>query len=178
MRLRGISNREDANVFLPTFIEDYNRRFAVEPSSPINAHRMALPDAATLDLIFSFQHERKLSKNLEMSYDSIIYQVKVSGVGYGLRHAKIRVCEDLAGTVTLLYHGRLLNYICHEKQKHAAQIVSSKQLERKMNDLNRPVKKHIFGPNHPWRHYVINPFNVSEKLANSIKHPVHSTLTV
>jgi hypothetical protein len=174
MRLRGISNIIDANAFLPTFVEDYNHRFAVEPSSPINAHRMELPDAATLDLIFSFQHERKLSKNLETSYDSIIYQVKESETGYRLRHARIRVCEDLTGTITLLYHGRSLNYVCHEKQKHAAQIVTSKQLEKKINALHQAVKKPISNRNHPWR----LPFKEAEKPQGKINATAHQIFNV
>ncbi len=120
MRLRNINNIEDANAFLPEFIEDYNNRFAVEPCCTINAHRSTLPDAKIWDLVFSFQYERTLSKNLEMSYDSKIYQIKESTSGYRLRHAKIKVCESLTGAITLLSQGKQLNYVCHDKQQRAA----------------------------------------------------------
>jgi transposase InsO family protein len=33
LRLKNISSIEEANKYLPTFIEDYNSRFAVEPRS-------------------------------------------------------------------------------------------------------------------------------------------------
>ena len=39
LRLHNISTIDAANAFLPTFIEDYNRRFAAVPKSPDNAHR-------------------------------------------------------------------------------------------------------------------------------------------
>lgn len=160
MRLRGINNIEAANAYLPEFIIDWDRRFSVEPRSLMDAHRKDLPDSQTLSLIFSFQENRTLSKNLEMSYDRIIYQIKTTGRGYGLRHAKIIVCKDLSGTITLLYKGRALDYTCHKKQKRAPEIVGAKQLESKLDK----IKKYIPGPNHPWRRY--------EKIINTVKPDV------
>jgi hypothetical protein len=155
MRLRGINTIEAANAYLPEFMKDWDRRFAVEPRSEIDAHRKDLPDAKTLDLILSFQYERKLSKNLELSYDNTIYQIKTNKPGYGLRHATITVCENLSGAITLLYKGRVLDYVCHKKQKRSPEIVSAKQLESKLEQ----IKKYIPGANHPWRRYekIINP---------------------
>ena len=54
LRLCGISTPEQANRWLPEFMEDYNRRFAIPPRSQINALR----PSSDLDLIFI------LSKNL------------------------------------------------------------------------------------------------------------------
>jgi hypothetical protein len=39
LRLRGISDMEDGNAFLPEYTEDYNRRFGREPQNPHDAHR-------------------------------------------------------------------------------------------------------------------------------------------
>lgn len=39
LRLQKISSLEQANAFLPSFIEDYNRRFAVEPQKPHDSHQ-------------------------------------------------------------------------------------------------------------------------------------------
>ena len=155
MRLRGISTMAAANAFLPTFIEEYNRRFAVVARSQINAHRQELPDAQTLDLIVSLQYTRTLSKNLELSYENTIYQVKVEGAGYRLQHAKITVCEDLAGNITLLYKGRRLSYQRHEKQKRTASVVSAKQLTTTVNKV--VAKTCIPSREHPWRRYIIRP---------------------
>lgn len=154
MRLRGINTIEAANAYLPEFMNDWDNRFAVEPRSAVDAHRKDLPDTKTLDLILSFQDQRKLSKNLEMSYGNKIYQIKTKQSGYGLRHATITVCEDLLGAITLLYKGRMLDYECHSKQERRAAIVSAKQLEKKLVE----IKKHIPGSNHPWRRYkkIIN----------------------
>ena len=61
MRLLGICTIEAANAYLPAFMEDHNRRFAVEPLSPDDAHRKELPAKEIMDLIFSYQDERKIS---------------------------------------------------------------------------------------------------------------------
>ncbi len=37
MRIEGISSIEEANEFLPGFIEKYNKQFAVEPADPESA---------------------------------------------------------------------------------------------------------------------------------------------
>ena len=51
MRLRGISDMAAGNAYLPEFMADFNRRFAVAPRNPEDAHRALLRDAAELDLI-------------------------------------------------------------------------------------------------------------------------------
>lgn len=166
MRLQGISTIAAANAFLPGFMVDYNRRFGVVPRSEINAHRSEIPDPKTLDLIFSLQHTRTLSKNLELSYANQVYQVKVDGIGYGLRHAKVTVCEDVAGTVILLYKGRKLDYQCHKKPKRMVDIVDTKQLNATVNQV---VKRCTPNAEHPWRKYRVKPERalIESRVSNS-----------
>jgi hypothetical protein len=151
MRIRGISDIKTANAYLLEFADAYNKRFEKEPKNKIDMHRKLTKSEEELNLIFSFQQERKLSKNLELSFENIVYQIQTQGQGYGLRHAKVMVCKDLKGNVTLLYKGRTLNYRCYKKQKLATEIVGKKMLHQK---LNRIVKK-IYKPksNHPWRQW-------------------------
>jgi len=156
MRLQGINTIEAANAFLVTFMTGHNERFAVAAKSEINAHRKGLPSSETLDCILSFQAIRILSKNLEMSYKSVIYQVKTDGKGYRLRHAKVVVCERMNGTICLMHKGQELPYACHRKQKRTAEIIDAKELNAKLNHVVERVK-HKPSKEHPWRHYVINP---------------------
>ena len=62
-RLWAIATPAAANAYLPTFRADYKRRFGREPLSRHDAHR-PLRDDEDLDLIFTWQQERKLSRNL------------------------------------------------------------------------------------------------------------------
>ena len=154
MRLREISSMEAGNAYLPEFMKNHNAQFAVDPRSATDAHRIELPDVKTLNLIFSFQENRTLSKNLEMNYNNVTYKIQTASQGYGLRHAKIKVCEDLSGVVILVYKGRVLTYTGLKKQKRTPAIVSAKELDDKIV----AIRKYAPAPaNHPWKKWHITP---------------------
>ena len=157
LRLLGISDIETANAYLPTYIEEHNKRFAVKAYSEEDAHRKDRPASDILDLIFSYHYERRLSKNLEISYNNVIYQIKTNTKGYRLRHAKVTICEDLNGKITILHNGKPLDFTRHDRAKHNAEIVDAKQLAVKVELIKKNAKKYIPPANHPWRHYIINP---------------------
>ena len=169
MRLLGISDIESANAYLPTYIKEHNSRFAVEAKSPENANRKDLPTHEELNLILSYQDERKITKNLEISYENTIYQIKTNTKGYRLRHSMVTVCKDLQGVITLVCQGKILEYTCHERAKPNAVIVDAKQLESKVNSIRDNTKKYTPPANHPWRHFIINP-NATEKYTQKSPH--------
>jgi transposase len=146
LRLCGISDMETANAFLPEFREDYNRRFAVLPRSSHNAHRPLLK-AEKLDVILTHQDTRTLSKNLTLQFKHVIYQVQSKRPGYALRNAKVTVCENAKGEVTLLYNNKPLSYSIHQKAPHQAEVVDSKSLDHQIKTPQPPAA------NHPWRRY-------------------------
>lgn len=149
LRLLGIGNIETANAYLPEFMKQYNERFAKEPKDATDMHRKLNKSAQELDIIFSEQHKRKLSKNLECSFKNKIYQVQISGYGYSLRNAAVTVCENMNGIVQLLCMGKERTYKCYEKSKRPPEIVDTKHLNRKVDNF---VKQKP-APNHPWRQY-------------------------
>ena len=159
MRLRGICDIKSANAYLPTYIKDHNSRFAVEAKSTENAHRQALPTNEEMNLIFSYQDERRISKNLEISYENMIYQIKTNTKGYRLRHSMVTVCKDLNDVVTLVCRGKILEYTRHKRAKPNASIVDAKQLESKVDVIRNNAKKHTPPANHPWRHFIISPIS-------------------
>src|SRR6202140_3947078 len=71
LRLTGIDTIEAANEWLPTFMEDHNRRFAKPSKNSKNLHR---PLAAKEDLteILTPRHERTVSTNLTLHYDRMV----------------------------------------------------------------------------------------------------------
>lgn len=156
LRLRGINDIETANAFLPEYVQDHNQRFAVSAADSNDAHRTVLPTDNALDLIFTIQCERTLSKNLELSYQNMIYQVQSVNQGYRLRHAKITICDDQKGCVTLLHKGKPLKYTTLDKKNRASEAVDRKALSAM---LQKEFKKdgrslgHKPKANHPWRQY-------------------------
>lgn len=151
MRLAGINSIEQANAFLPGFVEAYNEKFAKPPASEVDAHRRELPCKEVLDRIFSYQEERTLSKNLELSYKTVIYQVQGAGKGYRLRNTKITVCEGLDGDITLLNGAQVLSYKVLEKRTPPVKVVASKEINEILT--RQAVNIHKPAPDHPWRRY-------------------------
>ena len=84
LRLRGIGSLEQANAYLPEFIGAYNARFAVAPRAAESAHR-PLRKEEDLDRILTLCERRTLSKNLTLSYNNVIYQIKTKRSAYTMR---------------------------------------------------------------------------------------------
>lgn len=67
MRLRSISTIEEANQYLPKFIDSYNKKYGVETREKENEHRF-FNKKVDLDRLFAKQTTRKLSNDLIFSY--------------------------------------------------------------------------------------------------------------
>ena len=52
---------------------------------------------------------RRLPKNLELSYDNVIYQIKTKSASYAMRGAKVKV-SNRKGEIKIIYKGHFLNY--------------------------------------------------------------------
>ena len=146
LRLRGISNIDSANAFLLEFCEDFNRRFAVLARSTHDAHRPLLK-TDNLDLILTCQKIGTLSKNLTVQYNKVIYQIQSDRPEYALRNAKVTVCENAKGEVTILYNHKPLSYSIYQKPIRQAEVVDTKTLDHQIRSPKPP------SPNHPWRRY-------------------------
>ncbi len=152
LRLRKINDIATANVFLPEFIEDYNRRFAIAPQNPIDSHQRTLPNDEVLDLILSCQEKRKLSKNLELSYRNVIYQIQAQQHGYRLRKAGVLVSENGEGIITLWYQGKSLPYTTLSKRQHRTDILNSKEKDHRIDKIIQERQgQYKPSSNHPWK---------------------------
>lgn len=154
LRLRGINDLETANAYLPEYIKAHNKKFAVLPTLSEDAHRKDVPNKATQTLIFSFQTERTISKQLEVSYKNRLFQIEHAGKGYRLQNKKVMVCESLDGAIHLLLAGTALPFKEHTQAKKAPSVVDGKTLNPVM-DAMIEKKAHKPAENHPWRRYRI-----------------------
>ena len=146
LRLRGISDIQAGNAYLPEFRDDFNRRFAVLPRSTHDAHRPLLK-TENLDLILTHQKTGTLSKNLTVQSNHVIYQIQSDRPDYTLRNAKVTVCENAKGDVTILYRNVPLEYTIFHKPARQAEVVDTKTLDHQIK-LPQPPPS-----NHPWRQY-------------------------
>jgi hypothetical protein len=147
MRLEGISDMPNGNKYLEKFIKKHNKKYAVTPASPTNAHRSAMPTKKQLDLIFSIQDVRKLSKSLELQYNNMTYQIQVKTPSYTMRGASVKICER-QGVVDLIYKGKTLAYNTIDKKNQAQEIVSSKEINPRFDGRSRGHKPK---DTHPWK---------------------------
>ncbi len=147
LRLLNISSIEEANAFVPQFIQDFNRRFAVSPRSQHDKHRPLSPQDQ-LDFVLSWQETRTLSKNLTVQFHKVVYQIQTKRPSYALQNAKVIVCQNALGQVTILYNGFPLDYTVFHQQAKQSQIVSSKDIDHVLSKSKAP---HRPAPDHPWR---------------------------
>ncbi len=153
MRLRGVSNLEQGNAYLPEFIEDFNQRFCVPPRSTHDAHR-PLTSLENLAHILAWQESRIVSKNLTIQFKKVVYQIQTDRPSYALRNAHVTVCENTDGQVVILYKSKPLKFTIFHKQEHQAEIVDTKDIDHAVDKRHFP--QHIPAPDHPWRHSPIS----------------------
>ncbi len=120
---------QQANEYLPTFIEQFNAKFGKEPANPTNLHR-SLTELDQLDEILSWQEERTVSHSLTVQYDRVVYLLEPTELAKDLQRKKVRVFDYTDGTIAIKYQGTELPYSVFDKvrQVKQADIVSNKWL--------------------------------------------------
>jgi transposase len=171
MRLRGIEDMQQGNVYLPEFMADFNARFAVQPRSSLDAHRPILSHH-DLDRILTWQETRHISRNLTVQFKNVVYQIHSDRPAYALIKTPVILCQDVLGKVTILYKGKALEYSIFHKQERQAQVVTPKQIDHIL--LNQS-KAHKPAPNHPWYRTSSIPRSQSQNVPASEKRG-HSNL--
>ena len=92
LRLRAISTREAANAFAAHFMADFNARFGKAPRSGFDAHRPLRADES-LDEIFTWRVQRKVTQSLTLQHDKLIYLLADTAETRRLIHRYIDVWE-------------------------------------------------------------------------------------
>lgn len=157
LRLAGIDDMEAGNAFLPSFMADYNRRFAVAARSEEDAHRAVLHDAGELDLILRRHETRKLSKNLSFQYLNREYQLTGQGQGYRLRGAAVTVCDAFGGEVDVLYKGRPLAFRVLAEGEAPVALDDEKSVQHTVNEAKarqRAQPGYRPAADHPWNRMI------------------------
>lgn len=158
LRLRNICTMAEANKYLPQFIEDFNRKFAVTPINTFNVHRpLTEIETTKIDQILAIEEERTLSKNLTCQFEKQTYQIKTKTGGYALRQARVKITKDTEDKIQIEYNGRKLDYTIFSDQLTLpqAEIVGSKLINDKIDRLATWTPS----TDHPWRKFVYGKTN-------------------
>jgi len=147
MRLRKINTIEEANQYLPSFMEDFGRKFGKEPRSAEDAHR-PLRESDELERIFARRSYRKVSKDLSFQYEGVFYQINANSPNR-FRHTKVNILERPGKPILVESNGKEYPYTKWERTGHheKPKILDSKELEAHWPTriYKRP------GRQHPWR---------------------------
>jgi len=142
LRLRGISTPEAANAYAPEFIKAYNDRFGKPPLSDYDAHRPVRNDE-DLELIFTWQEDRKISKELTIHFRRGLYLIEPGPETRALRGHCCRVHEYADGHLELRHEGRTLPFRAFDGQRRVTQgdIVSNKRLAAVLSHIQADQRK-------------------------------------
>ena len=101
LRLRGITQLDQANEFLREYVEEFNARFRVAAAHKGSAFvRLGRND---LDDIFSVQQERVVNQDNTVHLDNRVFQIEKTRWRNTLAGMTVEVHEHLDGSVTIHY---------------------------------------------------------------------------
>ena len=163
LRLGGICSLEAANAYLPEFIAAYNERFAVAPRSAESAHR-PLSKGEDLDRLLTLCARRTLSKNLTLSYNNVIYQIKTKRSAYTMRKAQVEVRENHRGEITIEYKRRPLQYtVCREQEQQQGKVIEAKLLQPAATRAAARPQQNRGPVSTPWRRFYFSENSMQAK---------------
>ena len=144
LRLRGITTIEAANSYLPEFMADHNRRFALKPDMESSVFAPA-PSPREIDFYLSTEFQRTADNGSSFGFGGKRHQlVDDEGVLAKIPpKTVIDIYVTRSGKRVAAFDGRLWALVEVEKR----------QAGPKPKQAGRP--KFIPGPNHPWRKYVL-----------------------
>jgi hypothetical protein len=114
LRLQRISTVDAANDFMPTFIEDYNRRFGKLPRDRHDAHR-AVRNDEDLAAIFSWREFRKVTDSLTLRYERKLYVLQDTADNRRYIRKYVEVLQFPDGRIELRAAGTSLPYRTYNK---------------------------------------------------------------
>jgi transposase len=164
LRLRDLGTVAAANAYLPEFIADYNQRFAVAPRSAESAHR-PLAKGEDLGRVLTLCERRTLSKNLTLSYNNVIYQIKTKRSAYTMRQAQVEVRERHTGAITIEYKQRPLEYTIYQAQEQQqGKVIEAKLLQpAAARAAAGPKQEPGPVPSTPWRRFYFSKNSLQAK---------------
>jgi len=156
MRLAGINDMDSANTWLPGYIKDFNRRFAVVSKDTFDAHLAYPGTRAALLRTLSVHVAKTLSKNLSCQHENQLLQVATTGTGLGLQGAQVTIHEHFDGSQELLWKKRNLTYGVMDKPQRQSPVADGKSVNAQVaKAVARRNTEHKPAPNHPWRNMPV-----------------------
>jgi transposase len=138
LRLRGICTMDEANAYLPQFMQDYNRRFARAARNDHDAHR-PLTERDCLDDIFTWQEERRVTAQLTVHHKRTMYILEPTEQAKAAAKKRVTVVEYEDGRVSIRFQGVALAARPFHKDGCVTQgaIVENKLLSGALTEIRK-----------------------------------------
>lgn len=156
LRLGEINDVAAANVFLrDTFLPAYNSRFCVTPMSEINTHR-PLNKGDDLAAVLSVVSTRYVNQDFTIRFKNSWLQLTKVQPTLVLPKAQVTIEERLDHSIHLKLNNKYLSY---------TQLASKPPTLTKppIALTSNPHTPTIPSPNHPWRKFVLLPYNITNR---------------
>lgn len=143
MRLRNLRTMEQANALLDKmFLEDLNRRYAIDASRPQDLHR-AVGAELKLEQVLCVQEQRVVGQDWCVRWRNRWLQIEACHAVLGLVGKRVRVRELIGGELQLEVKGERLTY-----RELKARPAAEKKYKRRAIVNNR---RWLPGVDHPWK---------------------------
>jgi transposase len=141
LRLRNISDREQANAFLERFfLPELNRRYAVKPRQPLDLHRILPPDLKLAEVL-CVQEWRVVGRDWCVRWHNQFLQIPAEHAALDLAGKKVLVKELSGHPWQVTYQGQALRW-----RELPARPLPPRQRVIQFN--RRPWKP---AADHPWK---------------------------
>ena len=147
LRLAGITDIEEANEFLDSYIDEFNAKFAL-PADSIRSVFEEQPSEETLNLTLAVLTERTVDCGHCIRFDNRYYRM-LNERGFQEHYRK--------GTKVMVIQAFDGSLFCSVNDEMVYALDEIPERERKSKELdadyekNEPKKKYIPHMNHPWR---------------------------
>ena len=149
LRLAGISNMEDGNVFLAeVYVPKHNARFAVAPENNTNVHRPLLKSHC-LEEILSLRTERTVANDYTIRKDNQFFQLLAEQPVRVKPKDKVLVEMRLDGSRHMRFKEAYLGFKSISKPPYRPFYAGKKEI----GNADGPVKPNKPAKNHPWRRF-------------------------
>ena len=128
MRRKGIKTMQEGNDYLEVYRKEHNKKFAKQAEIAEEAHVELIP-SMNLDRILVIKGKRKVSKNLELQYDNVTYQLELKNSARRMQGVEVDILEQTDGKIVIEYQGKKINHSIFREAPAKSTILDHKQLE-------------------------------------------------
>lgn len=166
LRLAGISNMADGNIFLAeVYVPEHNARFAVAPESNTNAHRPLLKNHC-LEETLSLRTERTVANDYTVRKDNQFFQLLADQPVRVKPKDKVLVEMRLDGSRHMRFKDQYLGFKNIAKPPYRPFYAGKKEVVADVGS----VKPNIPAKNHPWRKSYLGIRRVPSAPIPAYKH--------